>query len=667
MKDLPVVVLKRCPEAIAVIVTLIACTVLAGWLLHIELIKSVGPGLATMKANTAIAFLLAGTTLWVRVHREPNSRSTRLSRILAAVVLLIGLVTLVEYGTGRSFGIDELLFRDTPGSVGTISPGRMSPATALFFVLLAVALFAPDTRVGRLIGQLLALTTLAGSMLGLMGYAYGIDSLYMIIPYSSMALHTAATFALLSVGTMLLRPNTQLMQILSSNTAAGILVRRLLPAALVLPLCFGWLRLRGQQAGFYDVRFGMALFTLLNVTVFTTLIYGTATVLYRIENERQRAEDKFRLVVEAAPNGTLMVNHDGRIVLVNSQTERMFGYERQELLGQPVEILLPDRFRPGHPSLRGAFFSNPRARPMGAGRELFGLRKNGSEVPIEIGLNPIETAEGVFVLSSIVDITERKSAAEQLERHQAEMAHVSRLSTMGEMATGLAHELNQPLFAITNYADGCQNLLNGNSQVPPRVRDILENITKEGHRAGEIIRRLRRFVSKLEPGRSSVDVNELVRDALALLAFDARNRGISVHFVPEDELPFVLGDSVQLEQVVVNLILNGFEAMDQNHATNRAIEIETRFRGSGSDAVEIAVSDKGIGLPTDGAERIFEAFFTTKPRGLGMGLSISRSIVEAHGGRLSAENRPGGGAVFRITLPVSAGVPVSTGVPAREP
>src|SRR5580704_8491798 len=174
MKDLPVVVLKRCPEAIAVIVTLIACTVLAGWLLHIELIKSVGPGLATMKANTAIAFLLAGTTLWVRVHREPNSRSTRLSRILAAVVLLIGLVTLVEYGTGRSFGIDELLFRDTPGSVGTISPGRMSPATALFFVLLAVALFAPDTRVGRLIGQLLALTTLAGSMLGLMGYAYGI-------------------------------------------------------------------------------------------------------------------------------------------------------------------------------------------------------------------------------------------------------------------------------------------------------------------------------------------------------------------------------------------------------------------------------------------------------------------------------------------------------------
>jgi C4-dicarboxylate-specific signal transduction histidine kinase len=296
---------------------------------------------------------------------------------------------------------------------------------------------------------------------------------------------------------------------------------------------------------------------------------------------------------------------------------------------------------------------------MGADRDLFGRRKNGSEVPVEIGLAPIETAEGTLVLSSIVDISERKAAAEQLHRHQTEMAHVARLSTMGEMAAGLAHELNQPLSAITNYANGCKNLLNGAAHPPTRVDDMLLQITSEGHRAAEIIRRLRRFVSKLEPRYVKVDVNDLVRDACALVAHDARNRGVSIHFALAEAAPHVLGDLVQLQQVVVNLVLNGFEAMEQNKRGDRRIEIKTRFRDAGEESVEIAFMDRGAGLPDGTADRIFEAFYTTKPRGLGMGLSISRSIIEAHGGRLTAENQPGGGAMLRVYLPLAMGEVVS--------
>jgi two-component system cell cycle sensor histidine kinase/response regulator CckA len=648
-------VLKRCPSVLAMLVIAIACVVLSGWFLHSEAIKRIGPKMASMKPNTAFCFLLAGAALWLRASRPRDERAARVAQILAATIFLVGVLTISETATGLNLGIDELLFRDTPGSAAPLSPGRMSLATAFFFALLGGSIFAPDTAAARRLSQAAAVIALTGSLLALMGYAYGIDSLYRITPYSSMALHTAATFVLLSAGTMLLRPNTQLVLILSSNSSAGILARRLLPAALVLPLCFGWLRLRGQHAGFYDMRFGMALFTLMNVSVFTALIYGTATLVYRIESERLRAEDKFRMVVESAPNGILVIDADGRIVLVNSQTERMFGYARDELLGASVETLLPDRFREAHPAHRKKFFADPKARRMGAGRDLYGRRKDGSEVPVEIGHTPFEPADGVLTLSSIVDISERKAAAEQLHRHQTEMAHVARLSTMGEMAAGLAHEINQPLSAITNYADGCKNLLNGGSHAPLRVHDMLLQITSEGHRAAEIIRRLRRFVSKLEPRYVTIDINELVRDACALVAHDARNRGVAMHFNVDKSAPRVLGDAVQLQQVVVNLVLNGFEAMDQNQRGERALEIETRAGETGAEFVEIAFKDRGIGLPNERADRMFEAFYTTKRRGLGMGLSISRSIVEAHGGRLAAENRPGGGAVLRVSLPLAAG------------
>jgi PAS domain S-box-containing protein len=652
-------VLKRCPGVLAVLVIATACVVLAGWVGQIDAIKRIDPKLAAMKANSALALLLAGTSLWLCAHRPHSERATRVAQLLAGCVCVIGLATIGEYVTGLNFGIDELLFRDAPGPSAPISPGRMSFAAAAFFVLIGGALLAPDLPAARRLSQISAVIVLAGSLLALMGFAYGVNSLYRITPYNSIALHTAGAFILLSAGTLLLRPNTELVLILSSNTSAGILVRRLLPAALVLPLCFGWFRIRGQNAGLYDMRFGMALFTLMNVSVFTALIYGTATVLFRIESERLRAEEKFRMVVESAPNGILVVDAEGRIALVNSQTERMFGYERGELLGAPVEMLLPKRFREAHSALRKKFFSDPKARRMGADRDLFGRRKNGSEVPVEIGLAPIETAEGTLVLSSIVDISERKAAAEQLHRHQTEMAHVARLSTMGEMAAGLAHELNQPLSAITNYANGCKNLLNGAAHPPTRVDEMLLQITSEGHRAAEIIRRLRRFVSKLEPRYVKVDVNDLVRDACALVAHDARNRGVSIHFALAEAAPHVLGDLVQLQQVVVNLVLNGFEAMEQNKPGDRRIEIETRFRDAGEESVEIAFIDRGVGLPDGTADRIFEAFYTTKPRGLGMGLSISRSIIEAHGGRLTAENQPGGGAMLRVYLPLAMGEVVS--------
>ncbi len=197
---------------------------------------------------------------------------------------------------------------------------------------------------------------------------------------------------------------------------------------------------------------------------------------------------------------------------------------------------------------------------------------------MEVGLTPLETDEGLFVLGAIVDITERKTALEQLQRHQSELAHVSRLNTMGEMAVGLAHELKQPLSAMSNYANACLNHLDGDRAEPVRTRDLLGRIVGEAQRAAEIIRRLRRFSQKVEQPNTLVNVNELARDVVGLTAFEARHRGVSLRLDLSTSVPLVLGDAIQLEQVLVNLVRNSFDAMERLPATERVMQIRTPSR-----------------------------------------------------------------------------------------
>ena len=215
--------------------------------------------------------------------------------------------------------------------------------------------------------------------------------------------------------------------------------------------------------------------------------------------ERKRLEERFRRVVESAPNAIVMINPAGEIVMVNAQAERVFGYSREELLGQPVEMLVPRTISRSSPGNADEFFADPQPRPMGAGRDLFGLKKDGSEFPVEIGLNPIETEDGTMVLSAIVDITERKTAEAALKESQdrlqelhAELLHVSRLSAMGQMAAMVAHELNQPLTAISNYMEAVAALLDRGGDLPiPRIRNAVGRAGEQAVRAGQIIHQLR--------------------------------------------------------------------------------------------------------------------------------------------------------------------------------
>ena len=367
--------------------------------------------------------------------------------------------------------------------------------------------------------------------------------------------------------------------------------------------------------------------------------------------ERNQAQERFRLAVEASPNGIVLVNAKGKIVLANVCVEKLFGYQRQELIGQAVELLVPERFRSDHLAHRAGFHAAPVARAMGAGRELFARRKDGTEFPVEIGISPIQSPEGTLVLSVIVDITERKQAEGEARQHREEVAHLSRLAIMGEMAGSLAHELNQPLGAIVTNVGAALRFLERGNLSGEKLREILQDIAADGKRAGDVIRTVKGIGRKEAGARRLLQLNEVITEVLRLVRSDALAHDCTVLTELHPAPPKVEANLVQLQEVFLNLILNAFEASKDVPRAQRRVIVRTE--PDGDSAVRASVRDFGTGLPPDLPERVFDRFFSTKREGMGIGLFIARSIVAAHGGTLFAQNAEGGGAEFRLRLPAA--------------
>ena len=371
--------------------------------------------------------------------------------------------------------------------------------------------------------------------------------------------------------------------------------------------------------------------------------------------ERKQAEELFQLATEASPSGTVLVDHQGRILLVNAHIEGLFGYTRDELIGKAIDILVPDRFARAHASDRASFFAAPQARAMGAGRELFGRRKDGSEFPVEIGLNPIQTPHGLVVLANVVDISARLAAEEETRRNREQVELLGRVSLLGEMTASLAHELNQPLAAIVNNAAAAMQYLEQGRLNPEQLQDILTDVVGDGRRAYDIMRNVRSAIKKGSAIRGLINLNDVVEAVAHMVHGDAAAQSCKIELSLTHDLPAVEGDPTQIQQVLINLVRNAFDAMRAAPPGRPVVDIATDYNGDG--AISVAVRDYGSGISEITRERLFEQFFTTKDDGLGMGLAIVRSIIEAHGGTVAAENAEGGGARFHFRLPIREGVP----------
>ncbi|HKZ08101.1 MAG TPA: PAS domain S-box protein [Methylomirabilota bacterium] len=367
--------------------------------------------------------------------------------------------------------------------------------------------------------------------------------------------------------------------------------------------------------------------------------------------ERLRAEEKFRQVFEAAPSAMIMADEGGRIVLANAQAEKLFGYSREELGRQSIHALVPLPLERRPSMWREELDQAPESRAMEAGRNVVARRKDGAEVPVEVGLSPVVTEQGVFVVASAIDISERRRAELEAESLRRDLAHISRVTTMGELTAAIVHELSQPLTAIRTNAQAGLRLLASGKRDARELEEILEDIVAADARAGQVIQQMRALFKKGESERRPLLLNNLVHDVISLVAGDAFSRSVSVSLDLAPRLASVLGDRVQLQQVLLNLVMNAFDAMRDCGGGRMTV----RTRALSDRWVQLDVADTGLGIPADKVEAIFEPFVSTKPTGMGMGLSVSRTIVRAHGGRIWAENDPEGGAVIHVALPADAG------------
>jgi two-component system sensor kinase FixL len=351
-------------------------------------------------------------------------------------------------------------------------------------------------------------------------------------------------------------------------------------------------------------------------------------------------------ILETVPEAMIVIDPRGIIQSFSAAAVRLFGWTTGEAIGRNVSLLMPDPYRSQHDGYLGRYLETGERRIIGVGRIVVGRRKDGSTFPMELAVGEARVGGSRFFTGFIRDLTERRDQERRLQELQSELVHVSRLTAMGEMASSLAHELNQPLSAIASYMKGSVTLLEGPEPDLSKLRTALDRAGDQALRAGDIIKRLREFVAKGETEHSLEKPGRLMEEACALALVGVKEQEVRVDLRLAREVGSVIVDKIQIQQVAINLIRNALDAMAD--APRRQLEIRVHAE---DDQIRISIADTGPGLDPEMRHRLFQPFVTTKATGMGVGLSICRTIVEAHGGRIWAEDNAGGGAVFSFTLP----------------
>ncbi|MGQ4273546.1 PAS domain S-box protein [Terrihabitans sp. B22-R8] len=365
-----------------------------------------------------------------------------------------------------------------------------------------------------------------------------------------------------------------------------------------------------------------------------------------VQGLRER-EAHLQSILDTVPDAMIVIDVRGTMQSFSSAAERLFGWTAEEAIGRNVSILMPSPYQETHDASLARYMQTGERRIIGIGRVVVGKRKDGSTFPMELSVGEMVSGHRRYFTGFVRDLSERQQAEARLQELQAELVHISRLTAMGEMASALAHELNQPLSAIGNYLKGSRRLIDSERDADrDKLRGALDKAADQALRAGQIIRRLRDFVARGETERRIENLTRLLEEANALALVGAKEYGVRVILALDPVADNVLVDKVQIQQVLLNLIRNGMEAMQESERrelTLASVPVE-------DDMVEVSVADTGSGISPEIAADLFQPFVTTKRQGMGVGLSISRTIVEAHGGKIWVEQNPGGGTVFRFTL-----------------
>jgi PAS domain S-box-containing protein len=713
----PPIALRRAGNAIALIVIAIGLIAMVGWVLQRPELTTLAPGFVSMKFNAALGAIVCALSLLGHTRGRPGGAFGRaVRRGCSLLAIALGAVTLLQDVVGRDFGIDQLLMPAGDDAVGTPSPGRMAPGTALSLVLIALALLLMDARRHHLRcrAEVAALLTMLLPFLTVVGYAFGVRTLVGITATTQMALSTAVALLLLSLG-VVLTVNCKVVRRLLSRDAGGVLTRRLLPLVVCFPVLLGWLRLQGQRHGFYDLEFGLGIMVALSSLLLATVVYWTADTLGRTDNERarmstalrqandvleQRIEERTRglvsavellrieveqrvaaeqqarasserllAVTETAHDSIIALTGNSSIEYANKAAEAMFGYPLSAMKGIPIQTLFSERYREWCQDILRRYLEADHDGTQGTIAEAVARHRDGREFPVEVSLGRWTIDTQVSFTMIIRDIGGRKEL-------EARVQVSDRMASIGSLAAGVAHEINNPL----TYVIGNVHLIDKRIEaalahlrvapVPATARDnldqareMLNEIKTGGFQIRDIVHNLRTLTRPDTSRREPVNVKEIADAAVNMAWHEIRHRArLEKRYA---DVPPILGNGSRLGQVVLNLLVNAAHAIPEGHVNDNVVRLAIRMHSTGHVAIE--VSDTGSGIAPDIVDRIFDPFFTTKPMGMGtgLGLAIARSIVDELDGRLEVETKAGDGTTFRVLLPVEAPAPAPA--PVEEP
>ena len=355
-------------------------------------------------------------------------------------------------------------------------------------------------------------------------------------------------------------------------------------------------------------------------------------------------------LMEAAVDAIIIIDSQASIKRFNRAAEHMFGYREHDVRGQNVKLLMPEPHHSLHDGYLQRYGETGEAAIIGKGREVSGIRKDGDEFPMLLSVGEIEQPGGNLYVGIIRDLSDMHAAQEKVRQLEEQLLHADRLVILGELTAGIAHEINQPLTAIAAYADAGRKIIDRNATPPRKEMDfICERMGEQSRRAAEVVQRLRKLVRSGTVSKSQQNINQIIRNTLLLFEYEIKRANIELNFYPLESLRMLYVDEIQIQQILVNLVKNSLDAITEAGLTGGRIEIGIRESGP---VVEISVIDNGSGVSAADRNRLFDSFFTTKPKGVGLGLSICKSIAAAHGGNLRYTQSDKSGSTFTLSLPL---------------
>ena len=544
---------RRASRVAGGIVLAIGLLVLLGWLLDIPALKSILPHLATMKANTAMAFVLAGISLWLVSANHENQRLDLIARACATLIALIGVLTLSETIFSQDLSIDQLLFKDTIAPESAHA-GRMPPVASLNFFLLGFSLLLLDRQKYRRLVEAFSITALLISVLAFLGYAYGVSSLYHFFPYSSLAIHTTLAFLILCAGILFARPEQGLMKVFSSDNLGGVMVRRLMPAALAMPFLLGWLFLTGQRMGLYDSTFRLVLFALSTVVVFAVLIWRNAGLLQSADLVRQQAEaqlgqseEREAAILYASLDAVITIDHQGRVLEFNPAAQKIFGYDRGEVLGREMsELIIPPSLREQHRAGLAKYLATGEGPVLGKRLGLTGMRADGTEFPVELTITVVAGSEQPIFTAFLRDLTQRQQAEEQIA-YQAYLLENVNDAVIGSDENSIIRFWNQ----------GAERMF--------------------GWKAGEVLGRSGREILRSELINTDLEV------VLKILAERGRWKGESIQYRKDGTRVIVEASSITLRDA--NGRITGYVSVHRDMTEHKQAEEELRKNAARKQAL----------------------------------------------------------------------------------